>query len=280
MDVLLIAAGIAAAAYGASVMLVWSGTSFFVVWYALGAVLAGAGAAMRLGLWARLPGWLRLGAGVAGTAALVVVAALAALVMGSAREAPPAGLDYLVVLGAQVRADGRPSDVLRRRLDAAADYLAENPGTICVVSGGQGPNEPCTEAECMARYLVGRGVDEGRVVLEDRSTNTVENVRLSREAIVRHAAAAETDADGATGGEAAADGSAGRPHAADPAEQGGPSVGIVTNDFHVWRALAIARRQGLRDVHGIAAPSNPWYLPNNVLRECLGVAKDFLAGNL
>lgn len=255
MDVVLIVAGAAAAAYGVSVMLVWSGTGFFAVWYAIGLALAGVGGAMRLGLWARLPGWLRLGAGCAGALALACVLGIAALVMGGAREVAPRGLDAIVVLGAQVRADGRPSDVLRHRLDAAVAYLAENPGTICVVSGGQGPNEPCAEAEAMAAYLVAHGVDEGRVVVEGESSNTVENVRCSREAIAR-----------ALG--------------ADPAREGGPSVGIVTNDFHVYRALAIARRQGLREVHGIGSYSNPWYLPNNVLRECLGVAKDALAGNM
>ena len=60
----------------------------------------------------------------------------------------------------------------------------------------------------------------------------------------------------------------------------GSSVGVVTNNFHVFRSVRIAQELGISDVCGIAAPSNPWYLPNNLLREFLGVCKDFAAGNI
>ena len=58
------------------------------------------------------------------------------------------------------------------------------------------------------------------------------------------------------------------------------SVGMITNNFHLFRALRIAKKQGIVKVTGIAADSNPFYLPNNMLRECLGVVKDFLLKNL
>ena len=67
------------------------------------------------------------------------------------------GLDYIVVLGAQMRQNG-PSVVLQYRLDEAIKYLNDNPDTICIVSGGQGYNEPCTEAQGMAEYLEKKGV--------------------------------------------------------------------------------------------------------------------------
>ena len=57
-------------------------------------------------------------------------------------------------------------------------------------------------------------------------------------------------------------------------------VGIVTNDFHVFRATGIARKAGIRHVFGIAAYSVPWYQPNNMLREGLGILKDYAVGNL
>ena len=58
------------------------------------------------------------------------------------------------------------------------------------------------------------------------------------------------------------------------------SVGIVTNNFHLFRACGIARKSGIEHISAILAPSTPLYLPNNLLREFLGVVKDTLAGNL
>ena len=127
-------------------------------------------------------------------------------------------------------------------LDAAAAYLKDNPETICIVSGGQGSNEPFPEAVGMQRYLTENGVDPSRILPEDKSENTVMNIRYSKALI------------------------------SDPA----CSVGIVTNDFHMYRALMLARREGLQNAFGIAARSNPVFLPNNTLREVFGLAKDLL----
>ncbi len=159
-------------------------------------------------------------------------------------EGKPA-LDYIIVLGAQVWEDG-PSVVLKYRLDAANTYLEENPDTKCIVSGGQGYNEPFTEAEGMAKYLIEHGISAERILLEDQSTNTVENVRYSQRLM----------------------------------ETTYKSVGIVTNNFHLYRAVEIAKKQGLQGVCGIAAKSTPLYLPNNLLRECIGVMKDWVMQNL
>lgn len=154
-------------------------------------------------------------------------------------------MDYLIVLGAQVRENG-PSAVLQYRLDAALSYMQENPETICIVSGGQGVNEPFSEAKGMSDYLISHGILSERIILEDTSRNTVENIRNSK-ALIRNF-------DG--------------------------SVGIVTNNFHVFRAVGIAKAQGLGDVYGISAYSHPLYLPNNVLRECCGILKDYFFQNL
>lgn len=154
-------------------------------------------------------------------------------------------LDYIIVLGAQVWEDG-PSAVLKYRLDAAITYLEENPDTKCVVSGGQGYNEPFTEAEGMAKYLIEQGISKERILLEELSTNTVENIRYSQKLL----------------------------------DSTYESVGIVTNHFHLYRAVGIAKKQGLRGACGIAAKSTPLYLPNNLLRECIGLMKDWLMGHL
>ena len=147
------------------------------------------------------------------------------------------GLDYIIVLGAQVRKDG-PSPVLKYRLDKAVEYLNENPDTVCIVSGGQGSNEPWTEAEGMAQYLQEKGIDTARILTEDQSQTTEQNITNSKMLMKE-----------------------------------GASVGIVTNNFHVFRALQIAKKYGLSDVCGIAADSTPKYLPNNMLREFFGEMK-------
>ena len=154
-------------------------------------------------------------------------------------------LDYIIVLGAQVRENG-PSSVLKYRLDKAVEYLNENPDTVCIVSGGQGSNEPCPEAEAMSVYLIDKGIAEERIIIEDKSLSTVENIRNSKKLM--------NNPDG--------------------------SVGIVTNNFHVYRAVRMAKAQGLEDVCGIAAKSNTIYLPNNILRECLSILKGLILNNM
>ena len=151
-------------------------------------------------------------------------------------------LDYVVVLGAQVRKSG-PSKALRYRLDTAADYLRNSPDTICIVSGGKGANEPFPEAQGMADYLKAHGIEEGRILQESKSKTTQENIVNSKKLI-----------------------------AGDNA-----SVGIITNDFHMFRALQIAHDNGLDEAQGIAAGSPPDMLVNNMVREFFAEIKFLLS---
>lgn len=237
--------GAVLAAYGLLMAALYPAGGFFLVWVVLGAALVAAGWARRTGAWDHLARWARRLVVGASVVALVVVGALCALVATAAAMEPPPGLDCLVVLGAGLRPDGAPSEALAYRLDAALEYLEDNPQTRCVVSGGQGLGEVRAEAEAMADYLTERSLDRGRLTLEDRSEDTAENVRNS---VVLLAP--------------------------------GETVGVVTNDFHLYRALRIAARNGLPDAAGLAAPSNPLYLPQSVLRECAAIVKDVLAGNM
>ena len=151
-----------------------------------------------------------------------------------------ADVDDVIVLGAQVREDG-PSVVLQYRLDRAISYLETHPDTVCLLSGGQGRNEPFAEAVGMAQYMEEHGICADRLILETRSLTTAENIRNCRELLP----------DGA-------------------------SVGIITNDFHMFRALQIAKKQGLPDVTGITAGSAKLFLPNNMLREFFAEIKFLL----
>ncbi len=246
MGVILLIAGLASAAYGVSVMLVNSGSPFYLIWYALALVLAGTGILALTH--AQVPAIRALAriVGACFAVGVLVVGAASAFILSAAWNEPDEDLDCLIVLGAQVRADGTPAESLRYRLESALAYLDEHPSTKVVVSGGQGANEPCPEAHAMRAWLVEHGVDEDRILVEDRSTTTAENIAYSSEFI-------------------------------DPVHD---RVGIVTNDFHVFRALAIARRGGIERVWGVPARSHPWYLPNNLLRECFAIAKNALLGTM
>ena len=230
--------------YGVLILQVGSGTGFWLLWEVLGIFLFLWAALVHKKVFAR-----HKTAGmiwhVLASAAIAVLTLLCGMISGDFSAKGGQNLDYIIVLGAQVREDG-PSVVLKYRLDAAVDYLNENPHTVCIVSGGQGINEPFSEAEGMSEYLLDKGIEENRILLEDKSASTVENIQNSK-ALLK------------------------KPY---------NGVGIVTNNFHVFRATRIAKKQGLEGVCGIAADSNALYLPNNVLRECLGILKDWLMRNM
>ena len=241
---ILVILGILSAFYGILVLQVGSGTLFWLIWEAIGVIFL---------IWAFLlhRDYFEAHPKIRNTFRVLIISAVAVLVMFCgmiSSEFTAKGnhnLDYIIVLGAQVREDG-PSVVLRYRLDAAIEYLNENPNTICIVSGGQGFNEPFSEADGMADYLIENGIEKSRILLEDESTNTLENIRNSK-------ALMESSYNG---------------------------VGIVTNNFHVFRAVQLAKAQGLENVCGIAADSSKLYLPNNVLRECCGILKDWVLNNI
>lgn len=235
MATALVVLGAISTVYGVLMAFLYPAGGFFLVWIALGAALIAA---------ARVEKIRRVVVGVC-TAALVVAGVLCGMVWSTAASRPPAGLDYLIVLGAGLRPDGTPSESLRLRLDAARDYLEENPDTRCIVSGGQGLGETRTESDAMFDYLVQQGVSTSCIVRESRSTTTAENIRYSRELLPE-----------------------------------GASVGVVTNDFHLYRALRIAEKNGLAGARGLAAPSNPLYLPHALLRECAAILKDTVVGNI
>lgn len=231
-------------AYGVFIANVNSGTRFYLVWIVAGVfcILLAVGAARHW--WSRLPKALRRI-----FLAIVIICGISFVVVEGCilsrfSEKEEREYDYLLVLGAQVKTTG-PSVVLQYRLDTAIDYLEEHPQTICIVSGGKGANEPMTEAEGMKAYLIQNGIGQERILTEEESLKTYQNFSYSRELIPE-----------------------------------GASVGIVTNNFHMYRALQIAKKQGLLDFGGLAAGSKALYLPHNMLREFCGVVKDFLMGNL
>lgn len=222
-----------------------SGSRFYLIWGLGGLFFIGLALAIRFDLWSQLP--LVLRRMICGVLLLGILAFVVAegCIFAHYRDKGRPDLDYIIVLGAQMKPAG-PSVVLKFRLDAAYDYLVANENTICVVSGGQGANEPCSEAEGMYAYLVERGIAPERILMEDKSTDTSENIAFSAEVI------GGTDKD----------------------------VGIVTNNFHVFRGVMLARHAGFEDACGISARSNIYFQPNNLVREFFGIMKDLVCGNL
>lgn len=164
---------------------------------------------------------------------------------GSDLSALPA--DAVVVLGAGV--NGRaPSLSLRTRLDAALEYLEENPDIPVVLTGGRGYGEEISEAQCMYNYLTAHGVDGSRLVLEEQAENTAENFAYSRELLEERGI--------------------------DPARD---KVAVVTSDFHIARAKVIAARQGYGHTFGVLAKL-PWrHLEvNYYLREAFAMVKTLI----
>ena len=231
--------------YGIKIFRAGYGTGFFTVWIALGAIFVFCGIALKTGLFARMPKGVKIALLSIIIVGLILFIWVEALILKFSNEKGEKNLDYIIVLGALVYED-RPSSILEARLNSAYEYLMENKDTVCIVSGGQGSNEPFSEAEGMRRYLVKKGIDESRIIMEDKSHNTIQNLVNSKALI---------DNKDAT-------------------------VGIVTSKFHMYRALKIAKKQGYTNVCGISAYVVPAYMPNNMFREFFGVVKDTLKGNM
>lgn len=161
-----------------------------------------------------------------------------------ATHEPPEG-EYpqtIIVLGGAIQGDS-PKLMLRRRLDAAAAYMNKNTQAACVVSGGQGADESVSEAFVMQKYLIEQGIDAKRIVLEDRSTNTRENLAFSAAVIAQ----ANLSQD----------------------------VTVATDSFHQLRAGVYAKRAGFRP--SAISSHTPWgLLPSYELREMAGLVKAFL----
>ena len=160
---------------------------------------------------------------------------------GSVLRTVPAASDYeaIIVLGAQVQPDGSPSVQLGWRLDAACQAWHQKRVPV-VVCGAQGKDEPMTEAEAMAKYLTEKGVQPEDILMDPDSRNTNQNLQNAATIL------------------------AARPEVR--------KVIIVTSDYHVPRAMAIAQDLGF-DAYGMGSPCKQEYWLKNHAREALAWCK-------
>ena len=171
---------------------------------------------------------------------MIIGAAIADLI--AARYVPEKDRDFLIVLGCGLKKDGSPTPLLKGRLDLAMKFDEEQKQmgreALFVVSGGQGPDEVCSEAESMCQYLQGQGIPPERIITEDRSCDTAENMRFSKQIIDRLRINAK--------------------------------VAFFTTNYHVFRAGLKARRVHM-DARGMGAPTRWYFWPNAAVREFVGL---------
>lgn len=222
-------------------LLLYSGFTsvFYLIWLLMSAGFLLLGWLFRIRFFQRLPLPVRTGMILVLSVCLLFFLYVEGMILKGSLTVPEEPQDFIIVLGAHVRSTG-PSRALALRLDRAYEYALENPDTTIIVSGGQGSNEPCTESSAMKQYLLEKGISEEQILEEEQSTNTRENLIFSGAMIP----------DGA-------------------------SVGIISNGFHICRALHLAETLGYENVSGIPARSDLATQPTNLLREFFAVVKDF-----
>lgn len=175
---------------------------------------------------------------------LVLCLVLSVMMGAAANRKPKQEPAAVIVLGCKVNGT-TPSLMLSRRLNAAYDYLTANPDVTVVVSGGQGSNEDISEAQCMAEYLVAKGIDENRILMEDQSTSTSENLRFSKAILEEQGIAGE--------------------------------YMLVTDGFHQYRAQYLAKEEGLT-CYAVSAETSWYLLPTYWVREWFGILHAWVFG--
>jgi uncharacterized SAM-binding protein YcdF (DUF218 family) len=174
----------------------------------------------------------------------IVAAALGMMMCVYSGSFLPEQPNTVIVMGCQVMGE-QPSVMLQRRIDAAYAYLCENEDAVCIATGGVGDGADISEAEAIRRELVGKGVDGGRIYLDDKSTSTDENL-ANAAAIIK---ANELDAN----------------------------VAIVTDGYHQMRSQKTAAKYGL--TAAAVSCSTPWYVAEPmIIREMCALIKCTIFG--
>ena len=178
---------------------------------------------------------------------LLVVGITEAVIIHASFGDPKEQVEYMVVLGAKVNHNG-PSVSLWDRICGAYKYMEEHPDVIAVVSGGQGTDEPITEAECMYRELVMLGIDPKRIWIEDEATSTWENLNFTLDLIEEKTGQRPT------------------------------KLGVLSSEYHLFRASLFAKACGVEFVGIPARTSRASQMINHFMREVAGVWHYLLLG--
>ena len=159
-------------------------------------------------------------------------------------------VDYVIILGGRVYGD-KPSRSLNERIKTAIKYLKKHRDIKVIASGGTGKGENISEAEAIKRELIRNGIDENRIIKEDKSTNTVENLKFSQVKIKENESKNKEEKI---------------------------KILIVTNDYHIYRAKKIANLLNY-EAYGLGAPTPLISLPKSYLREFASIIKYYFIKN-
>ncbi len=150
-------------------------------------------------------------------------------------------IDYIIVLGSGIKSEEVPP-LLKSRLDKAIEYYVKNSSSKIVVSGGQGADEPVSEAFAMKKYLLSQQIPEEKILVEDASTTTYENMKFSKKIIFEDW---KNDKEN-------------------------PKILFSTNNYHVLRGALYARKAQLK-AEGVGAPTALYFLPTALIREYIAL---------
>ncbi len=194
-------------------------------------------------LWQHTVGKIIISAVVSFLIAGFILAAVISAFMVKTAFNRPDSPKTAILLGCKVNGLS-PSLMLKRRLDTAYEYLTENKDAIIIVSGGKGENEDISEAECMKEFLVSKGISSSRVIMEDKSSSTLENLEFSKKLLEEYGLRNE--------------------------------VVIITDSFHQLRASMIAKNLDLK-TWNVSAHTPFYLLPTYWVREWFGITWQFIS---
>ncbi|MDO7906300.1 YdcF family protein [Paenibacillus sp. JX-17] len=207
----------------------------------MGAVIAGLAALYAIGQWnSDTRFYVLLLLLLAGYYGFVLISFLVSCILANSQR-PAWNQDFIIVLGSGL-IQNRVPPLLAGRLDRAVNWYYRQSRVGApprfIVSGGQGSDETLAEGEAMRRYLLGKGIPEASILVEDRSSNTMENLTFSKAMMDQ--------------------------------EKGQYKCIYVTSNFHLARAGIYARDAGIPGT-GIGSRTALYYLPNAFLREYIAI---------
>jgi uncharacterized SAM-binding protein YcdF (DUF218 family) len=157
----------------------------------------------------------------------------------AARHTPKFDKDVIIILGSKLRSDGTLPPLLQARADKAIEfadkqYAETKKKIIYMPSGGKGDDEIKAEAKAIEEYLISKGINKKQIVIEDKSTSTIENMKYSKEKIEK----IKEDA----------------------------KISFSTTNYHVFRSGVIASKQGI-ECEGMGSPTKWYFYTNALIRE-------------
>lgn len=155
---------------------------------------------------------------------------------------------YVIVLGGGITKDAKLTDSVKNRVRVASEYFKAHSEALVVVTGGKGKFSPCPESDVLKPALASYGIDENRILAENKAKDTIQNFMFSAELFAEY--------DGISMEEVLAS-----------------PVAVVTSDFHIARAERLASRMGFSDVYGVASKTPPLFVLNSYCREICSYIK-------